>query len=270
MISLTKQISFERISIAIILTTTLIAVSTPTPLSAQTSNADFIGDADAGEKIFKKCKACHKVGDNAKNATGPVLNNVFGRSAGSFKGYKYGKSMKKAGQNGLVWNEEEVFNYIANPKKYLRKILENKKAKAKMKFKLKKASERKNVIAYLKRFSKSAEVESAKEAMKSEITKTSSKTTVYEALNTEICLQNKQTKTLLFTVESNSGQRLVKMVEENATLCVSSDENSSGTVGVFENEDALEGCSRLAKSGKTQTLIAYASFDNCKWGDHAD
>ncbi len=39
----------------------------------------------------------------------------------------------------------------------------------------------------------------------------------------------------------------------------------NGTVGVFENEDALEGCSRLAKAGKTEVLIAYASFDNCQW-----
>jgi len=239
----------------------------PAILAAQTSQADYIGDALAGEKTFKKCKACHRLGEKAKNATGPVLNNVIGRVAGSFKGYKYGKSMIKAGEEGLVWNEEEIYNYIANPRKYLRKVLGNKKAKAKMKFKLKKETERRDVIAYLKRFSNTVQEKARKDEMKTDVQKASSKTATYKALDNQICIQNKFTQTLLFTAEAKSGQREVKMMEENATLCVTSDDNKGGTVGVFENEDALEGCSRLAKAGKTETLIAYASFDNCEWGD---
>ena len=47
------------------------------------------GDAVAGEKVFKKCMACHKVGEAAKNSVGPVLNGVIGRPAGTAEGYSY-------------------------------------------------------------------------------------------------------------------------------------------------------------------------------------
>ena len=51
------------------------------------------GDADAGKKVFKKCAACHAVGDGAKHKVGPELNDVFGRAAGGAEGYKYSKAM---------------------------------------------------------------------------------------------------------------------------------------------------------------------------------
>ena len=62
-----------------------------------------------------------------------------------------------------MWNEEEVFAYLADPKKYLRAKLENKKAKSKMAFKLKKENERQDVIAYLKTFSTAEEAEAESE-----------------------------------------------------------------------------------------------------------
>ncbi|MBO6814844.1 MAG: cytochrome c family protein [Rhizobiaceae bacterium] len=117
------------------------------------------GDAEKGEAVFKKCKSCHMVGDDAQNRVGPVLNNVFGRQAGTFADYKYGKSIVDAGEDGLVWNDEEMFEYLADPKKYLRAKLDDKKAKSKMSFKLKKEDERANVIAYLKSFSPESESE---------------------------------------------------------------------------------------------------------------
>src|SRR5260221_7871847 len=46
-------------------------------------------DAASGEKIFAQCKACHQIGENAKNAVGPVLNGLFGRKAGMIEGYSY-------------------------------------------------------------------------------------------------------------------------------------------------------------------------------------
>lgn len=107
----------------------------------------------AGEKLFKRCAACHKVGDNAKNGVGPILNGVFGRTAGTFEGFKYGKSMLAAGEQGLVWDEEQVFTYIENPKQFLRDYLDDKKAKTKMTFRLKKEQDRRDVIAYLMTFS---------------------------------------------------------------------------------------------------------------------
>ena len=114
------------------------------------------GDAAKGEKLFKKCKACHAVGEGAKHKVGPILTGVFGRAAGMADGYdKYGKSLKAAGESGLVWNEEELFEYLKNPKKYLRKKLDDKKAKSKMSYKMKKKGQRRDIIAYLKTFSKS-------------------------------------------------------------------------------------------------------------------
>ena len=118
------------------------------------SSAQAAGDAVKGEKIFKRCSACHKIGPEAKNAVGPNLTGVIGRAAGTFEGYKYGKSTKAAGEKGLVWTEEEVFNYLASPKKFLRAYLDDKKAKSKMVFKLKKEDQRRDVIAYLATFNK--------------------------------------------------------------------------------------------------------------------
>jgi cytochrome c len=257
-----NRLWFEQISLAICLAIPIAVVIAPATLSAQTSQAAYIGDAVAGEKIFKKCKACHKLGEKAKNATGPVLNNVIGRTAGSFKGYKYGKSMIKAGENGLVWNEERIFNYITNPKKYLRKVLGNKKAKAKMKFKLKKEVERKNVIAYLKRFSNPNQDKTQKDEMKTDALKTNSKTATYKALDNQICIQNKFPKTLLFTAEAKNGQRKVKMIEKNATLCVTADNNNGGTVGVFENGtlSALQTSAHHAANGRSEPTISNAAL----------
>ncbi|MGX4805457.1 c-type cytochrome [Bradyrhizobium guangdongense] len=70
-------------------------------------------DAAAGEKVFVVCKACHQVGDTAKNAVGPVLNGLFGRKAGSVEGYNYSDANKKS---GITWTEEEFTKYIQDPK----------------------------------------------------------------------------------------------------------------------------------------------------------
>ena len=70
-------------------------------------------DAAAGEKVFAVCKACHQVGDTAKNAVGPVLNGLIGRKAGSVEGYSYSDANKKS---GITWTEEEFTKYIQDPK----------------------------------------------------------------------------------------------------------------------------------------------------------
>ena len=108
------------------------------------------GDAQEGAKVFRKCAACHMVGEGAKNRVGPVLTGVVGRPAASFEGYKYGKSLKAAAEAGLVWSEAELFAYLANPRNYLRAKLDDRKARSKMAFKLNKAQDRADVIAYLK------------------------------------------------------------------------------------------------------------------------
>ena len=96
-----------------------------------------------GEKVFKKCKACHRIGLNAKNGTGPHLNNIFGRVAGQLEDYKkYSKNIKKMGQEGLIWNTETLTSFIENPKKYI--------TGTKMNFKgIKKSDELEALIEYL-------------------------------------------------------------------------------------------------------------------------
>ena len=63
--------------------------------------------------------------------------------------FKYSKSYVTAGEKGLVWNADEVFEYLENPKAFIRKASENDKARTKMVFRLKKEAERADVIAYL-------------------------------------------------------------------------------------------------------------------------
>ncbi len=70
-------------------------------------------DAAAGEKVFAVCKACHQVGDNAKNVVGPVLNGLFGRKSGSVEGYSYSEANKKS---GITWDEATFSEYIKDPK----------------------------------------------------------------------------------------------------------------------------------------------------------
>ena len=97
------------------------------------------GDAAAGKKVFKKCKACHYAA-KVKNKTGPHLVNLIGREAGTVEGYKYSKAMKSS---GIVWNEDTLTAYLRAPKKYLKGT--------KMAFAgLRKDADIANVIAYLK------------------------------------------------------------------------------------------------------------------------
>jgi cytochrome c2 len=110
-------------------------------------------DAAAGEKVFKKCKACHKVGEGAKNTVGPALNNIVGQPIASVEGYKYSKTMKAANEAGLVWDEAGIAAYIADPKAYMIKALDDPKAKPKMSFKLKDEQKAKDVTAYVASFS---------------------------------------------------------------------------------------------------------------------
>ena len=70
-------------------------------------------DAAAGEKVFVVCKACHQIGENGKNAVGPVLNGLIGRKAGSVPGYSYTAANK---DSGITWDEPTFREYIKDPR----------------------------------------------------------------------------------------------------------------------------------------------------------
>lgn len=77
------------------------------------TTASIAQDAAAGEKIFAVCKACHQVGETAKNAVGPVLNGIIGRKAGTYAGYAYSDVNKNS---GLTWDEPTFREYIKDPR----------------------------------------------------------------------------------------------------------------------------------------------------------
>lgn len=103
-------------------------------------------DPENGEQVFRKCKACHRVGEGARNTVGPQLNNVIGRPAGTVEGFNYSKANRKAGAEGLVWTEENLMVYLEDPKGFM--------DGTKMAFAgLRDEQDRKDLIAYLKKFS---------------------------------------------------------------------------------------------------------------------
>ena len=93
---------------------TLLIAAAATLMLAGTAYAD--GDAAAGKDVFKKCAACHAVGEGAKNRVGPVLNDLFGRVAGTYPDFKYSQAMIDAGAGGLTWTPETFHPYIHKPK----------------------------------------------------------------------------------------------------------------------------------------------------------
>jgi cytochrome c len=122
-------------------------------LTLVTAPAWADGDAAKGQQNFKVCSACHSV-EAGKNRVGPSLHGVFGRTAGTAAGYSYSKDMKAAGEKGLVWSEESVFEYLADPAAFLRKYLAKASVSNKMVNKFPKEDFRKDVIAYLKEATK--------------------------------------------------------------------------------------------------------------------
>jgi len=107
-------------------------------LALASQSALAAGDAAKGEKVYKKCKACHSL-EAGKKKVGPSLAGMFGREAGKVEGFKYSKAMM---ESGIVWDEATVDGYLANPKKYI--------PKNRMAFPgLKKEKDRVDVITYL-------------------------------------------------------------------------------------------------------------------------
>ena len=76
-----------------------------------------LGDAVSGEKIFKKCAACHSINKGGKNKIGPALYNVVGRTVGGVDDYKYSKTLASYGKE---WTFEELNGFLQKPASYLK------------------------------------------------------------------------------------------------------------------------------------------------------
>ena len=74
----------------------------------------------AGEKVFRQCKACHMVGDGAKNRVGPVLNGVVGAQMAAVDGFRYSSTLEEMGEEGGVWDEEALAAFLESPRDYVK------------------------------------------------------------------------------------------------------------------------------------------------------
>ncbi len=117
---------------------TLLAASAALMLAFGTGTAFAEGDAEAGKKIFNKCKSCHGF-DPGKKKIGPHLNGVVGRAAGTVEGYKYSKAMK---ESGLTWDHETLHEFLTKPKALVKGTKMSLAG-------IKKEADRANVIAYI-------------------------------------------------------------------------------------------------------------------------
>ncbi|MFV0475319.1 MAG: c-type cytochrome [Pikeienuella sp.] len=100
------------------------------------------GDPVKGEKVFRKCKACHMVGPEARNRTGPPLNGIVGATPAA-QDFNYSDAMREFAAGGAVWDEATLDIYLVKPRDAV--------PRTKMSFAgLKKEEERADVIAYLK------------------------------------------------------------------------------------------------------------------------
>ena len=98
-----------------------------------------LGDISHGEKVFKKCSACHLVNKGGENKIGPALYGVIGRKVASKQDYKYSKAMAAYDKN---WTFEEMNGYLKKPQSYIKGT--------KMAFAgLRKEKDRASVILYL-------------------------------------------------------------------------------------------------------------------------
>ena len=98
-----------------------------------------LGDVASGEKVFKKCAACHSINKGGKNNIGPALYNVVGRKIGAINDYKYSKALSEYGKE---WTFEELNGYLIKPAKWIKGT--------KMSFAgLRKEKDRASVIKYL-------------------------------------------------------------------------------------------------------------------------
>lgn len=119
----------------------------PTPVTNVVSAAPDAALVAAGERVFKKCAACHQVGEGATNRIGPHLNGVMGRALGAVDGFNYSKTMSEMGAAGTVWTNQTMAAFLNRPRDYV--------AGTKMSFAgLKDAEEIAAINAYLASFTR--------------------------------------------------------------------------------------------------------------------
>ncbi|MBK5933062.1 sulfur dehydrogenase subunit SoxD [Rhodovulum imhoffii] len=125
----------EAVQVAVAETTVPAAASAPDPaLVAQ------------GEKVFRECAACHRIGEGATHRVGPILTGVYMRAAAQAEGFRYSPAMTEAGEGGLLWDQTTLDAYLERPADVV--------PRGRMSFRgLSEPGDREAVIAYLRSFS---------------------------------------------------------------------------------------------------------------------
>jgi cytochrome c len=73
-----------------------------------------------GEQVFRACAACHQIGEGAVNRVGPHLNGVFGQPVAAHEDFRYSPALRGAGDSGMIWDEETLAGYLADPRGFIR------------------------------------------------------------------------------------------------------------------------------------------------------
>ena len=116
------------------------------------------GDPEAGAAAFaSQCANCHNIVDadgeviagRPQVRTGPGLYGVIGRQAGTMDGFRYGASLVEAGNEGLVWDTENMVPYLLNPVDFLRETLDDRRARSQMSFRVRDEGTANDIIAFL-------------------------------------------------------------------------------------------------------------------------
>jgi len=74
------------------------------------------GNAEAGQRVFNQCRACHTIDQGGRNGVGPNLWGIVGRPAASIEGFRYSANMREVAAGGHVWTVDNLRAYITNPK----------------------------------------------------------------------------------------------------------------------------------------------------------
>lgn len=135
------------------------ALTVAAPLAAH-AQVEASGDPAAGEEAFSQCVSCHVVeGPDGETLagrgaqTGPNLYGVVMRQAGVVEDFRYSDSMVEAGEQGMVWDEANFAPYLQDPTGHLREVLDDRRARGKMTYRLRGGEEEAlNIYAYLAQF----------------------------------------------------------------------------------------------------------------------
>ena len=98
------------------------AVKVASAQSSESGGTDIakllsLGTEEHGEKVFRKCIACHTIAKGGKNKIGPAIFGVLGKKSGSVSNYKYSKALLA---HGKTWSFEEINAFLTKPQAYIK------------------------------------------------------------------------------------------------------------------------------------------------------